>query len=1589
VSFLTKLRKAYHKIIRYEYEKFKKRGKLSEVYSTRKEIMEKLGIDPDILNKLERKGFLIRFDEKRLRSFLIDVAFRASDIRIQYGGTKYVLESNLKLQSRPFLRWDYVVFDDFDEKVEKLKESFLTIIPSRMVNKFFKSLMLAGVKGLSKYQFLSVIEFLTDNKDVIVSAPTAFGKTYIFLIPILLSAIKASLENKKGTAAVIFYPRKSLGSDQMGRLIRLIYYINREFDLNITIGMDDGDVKKRRELKDLDSFRGIKCPIHPEQQLMIKNKKVFCPKCNEFFDFICLTREDFRNKPPMILITNIWAYQYRLTDLTYWKNGYLSQNIQFFVFDEIHAYRSIVAGVLRYFMGLLRSLVSDKARFVLSSATIPKIKDFINDLTGKSLDQFTTLIYDERIHGKDAEKLELYVLLGIHPLTSWETFTHELAIFLSTVNRLRYQKNFQSLIFVDSIRNISRLHTQAREAIKLGDPTDHLLSTIPPEDPFCYWIYNENFKQSESSAKKIDLLRQEIMNNVETHFSDKADRFEIEDRIKSGAIDVVFTTSTLELGVDYDRVSVIVNTGIPFALESIVQRVGRAGRNEDTTLFTSLCIIIVRNNPLEYFYIYKGIDELIDIKKLPKIPVSFSNIFVVFYSALIYALAHLAKSGERVATKKGSTELLELLTNHLEILKDRVVKDLNVTLDLTEMYRKLNGIVRILKDPAIEQKFEWVRLYKERIWLSNELAVFIEEINKVIKEIEGKIGEIREKEKPAFLKEINYLKSQLAEWKKLDLNVISNTIFDVEESIDVLKNRIRSDIHPFYQFKKDLVEFSYKIGKYFEPQIHKITKFGKFRDVGDTEFVSYFRAEEIYKKLSDHPISVIEAIIGFKFMGNEFIDQVVLTGAELYPPTQKKEQFLNSILVRTPPFELITIPFENKEHRDLTKVVGARHFWLIKPTKGFYIYPMHRLYGEINTNKLGKGIVEKFKDIIIPNEINFVDLLTLERPIVVKMKANDGKPLFIKYGSEKTVTAKVNGKYPVHDNIKRLYSMDPSDNLYYIIKQRTLNFLQNLDEELQNKGNKWGLNFRYPSLCLLGYCISVDPFDRECPVKSFCNVPGCDGKKLWTGSTYRRKIFPKFHTNLKVRNLPKTKEPLLFRVGTITYDQLKEEIEFVYDSAVVYLPTRFTDYMLRQIELTPLGYLARTSLAYLSFNAVFIKNLLRSLIEDKSLLELLKFKFFMFEKFKALSSSLDAALQYDKYDSNKVDTKSQAFNEFLENCLIHTIAHLFFIFLVSKKVNVDPGRITYFIDGSNVYILENSKNDGMGFVETIRNEIKQKGELVLVNEFFKWSVEFLTEHEKHVNEYQKILKKDSEISLHKLKDSGIAEKIIKLQNRVRELNKKLGSYVNLEYVDIITYRHILCQESREWEEYEDELSEYILPIVHAEGLPKLCVDGCDECLVFYRGCTNPFAQNYIISKTLALRFLKVMNKGYLSLVGKNLGNFMQNLMERSDKITAKIPYIDDYGFKLLLEQQAKKKKILVITRADNQFLSALSSRGIPTKVGHFHAKMYFFEKDNERIFIHGSINLTRSSFLEKEENLVVIWDLSEVQRMKREIGDNE
>ena len=786
-----------------------------------------------------------------------------------------------------------------------------------------------------------------------------------------------------------------------------------------------------------------------------------------------------------------------------------------------------------------------------------------------------------------------------------------------------------------------------------------------------------------------------------------------------------------------------------------------------------------------------------------------------------------------------------------------------------------------------------------------------------------------------------------------------------------------------YSFRSDFFEMSKRCESYVS-EIEKIgSVIGTFRD---DEYGLYARACEIHRNISDNIIQLVENVIGFRFMGNEFIDQQINLKPE-FESGKGEEEFFTTVMARMPPFELINIPFESKENREITKKVGARHFWLPKPKKPIVFLEWNTetsaLYRSLMDNFLIRGHTTKFRDIIIPEAINFIDLLTYSSPIILKIWTKTG-PIYLKYGSNIISNDKVRGRYSICENIKKLYSLSPDSDRFKVIHSATKEHLGFLDKKIIERGNPWGINFRYVSMCKLGKCFSTDPYDFQCPkqVQEECKL--CDGKKLW--NKYR-KIFPKFYAKLSVKNLPEERIPLITSLETRTYEEMREDIEFIYDTVYAYLPIRFGDYMLREIEIEPLGYTAKTSYISLKFNPVFIEILIDNLLNsNKELLELLKFKFYMYVQYKLKASSLDASLMCLKYDSKKINTDSKEFREFVANSLIHTIAHLFYTFLAVEKVNIDPDRMIYFIEDYNIYILENSKNDGIGIVETIRSEIERKGKEKILNEFYKWCDGFLNTHNGRVIYLEQEIKKESKNFIKTLvSDKEIGNDIKGILDKLDKLNKEISSKVPLKFVDLITYRHIISHQLQ----IPEELSEYLLTIINAQDEPHMCFDGCDDCLIFSSGCSEPFAQVYSLSKRLVLDFLRIILQKNIPVLKRGIGKIIENLMKVSQQMIIKTPFIDEFGIRLLERMKNSGKEIMLITRESNpNYLRHLEEIGINIIISRerFHTKIYYFNINEEEICIQGSVNLTRNSFYENEENITLFWDKSQILNILKTIG---
>ncbi len=185
-----------------------------------------------------------------------------------------------------------------------------------------------GIEKLYEHQ-CEGIERVRKGENVVVVAPTASGKSEIYLIPVVEAALK-------GRRSLLVYPTKALSRDQHARF--------REFGLlGVRSDVYDGDTTQH--------FRG-----------------------------------KIRRDLPHLLITNIDMLHFILMNNR--KFGSFWEKLDYVVIDELHTYSGVlgshVANILKRLKRVTEKIGNKKKpQFICSSATIGNAKQFAEELVGE------------------------------------------------------------------------------------------------------------------------------------------------------------------------------------------------------------------------------------------------------------------------------------------------------------------------------------------------------------------------------------------------------------------------------------------------------------------------------------------------------------------------------------------------------------------------------------------------------------------------------------------------------------------------------------------------------------------------------------------------------------------------------------------------------------------------------------------------------------------------------------------------------------------------------------------------------------------------------------------------------------------------------------------------------------------------------------------------------------------------------------------------------------------------------------------------------------------------------------------------------
>ncbi|HSD04315.1 MAG TPA: DEAD/DEAH box helicase, partial [Nitrosopumilaceae archaeon] len=185
-----------------------------------------------------------------------------------------------------------------------------------------------GIERFYKFQEESLLEIMRGN-NVIITAPTASGKTEAFVVPIM-QKIRDERDSKGKILALFVYPTKSLSKDQLPKIKEI------GDRLGIQVAIFDGDTKTS------------------DRQKIFENL-------------------------PQVIITNFDVIHYHMWHRS--KFAALLNTVKFLVVDEAHVYSGIFGSNVHYVIKRLKR-ICQKIQIIASSATLDNALPFCEQLFG-------------------------------------------------------------------------------------------------------------------------------------------------------------------------------------------------------------------------------------------------------------------------------------------------------------------------------------------------------------------------------------------------------------------------------------------------------------------------------------------------------------------------------------------------------------------------------------------------------------------------------------------------------------------------------------------------------------------------------------------------------------------------------------------------------------------------------------------------------------------------------------------------------------------------------------------------------------------------------------------------------------------------------------------------------------------------------------------------------------------------------------------------------------------------------------------------------------------------------------------------------
>lgn len=718
------------------------------------------------LARLQEQGHVLLADDGRVRSRMAELARELKHVKQRFwsndAGQRPYLVRSLKVELRDRAKPERTL-----SITDALGPGVKVATPSQRraldgINRVLLSLW-GDKAALAGFQAEGIKAVLagwngSEPSTIAIAADTGSGKTEAAALPLIAGALADRIDGIEGTRAILAYPRIRLATNQAQRLVGYLAACeNNDLPL-LTLGIQVGDVPQsfttltgrwleawRPAGPDAFAFPFFACPTCAHDLVLRPGEgqagadSLQCRDCGWRYNGWVGSKQGLRERPPSLFLLTTDSLHQWLHNPSYGRifgddPGFAAPRAV--LADEIHLYTHVHGAQVGLALRRLaaRTKTSDQqGRAMLAigmSATISDPARAWGRLIGR--DQVTVIRPGPNDRTPNPKGREYFYFLqpevesrGADIAGASTTIQALMCLGHGVRRRTGREGGFRSLVFFDSIDKMRRLHTAyvdaeggrelaAYRTSAYGDDATGAPQTRCCREPVgcdrfadgeCWWFAATDPRQCGAGGRRSPGQPLRVVPTpIYSGTGGNAEKL-----VKDA--DVVFATSSLEVGYDDPDITVVYQHYAPMNLASFVQRKGRGGRGADDRPTTAVTLSIY--SPRDSWW-FRRPHEMVSPTNF-EVPLNPDNAYVrrgQALSALLDGLArHQRQSGRNfVPVTAASPAALATAHGFVEaVFGPGIWVELDVA-DATALWSRATAGVDLLGCkgiPDVRERLEW------------------------------------------------------------------------------------------------------------------------------------------------------------------------------------------------------------------------------------------------------------------------------------------------------------------------------------------------------------------------------------------------------------------------------------------------------------------------------------------------------------------------------------------------------------------------------------------------------------------------------------------------------------------------------------------------------------------------------------------------------------------------------------------------------------------------------------------------------------------------------------------------------------------